>query len=171
VRVSAGGVPVAGTGIGSAFGVGLAIAVILEAASGVPETMRPVTELPDVERVYLGRTSERYVCHGCDRWTEMDRLADERGFERIENERGAVGYATIQPGALDPPSQPTLYECPSCHHKHVGRPSLKTPTYPLADASLTGGNGTTLGPRIGPETPKAPRLRGVHEWAVLGSNQ
>lgn len=87
-----------------------------------------MTELPDVERIYLARTNERYVCDGCDRWTEMERLADERGFEWIANERGEVGYATIQPGALDPPLQRTLYECPACHHKHVGRPSLKTPT-------------------------------------------
>lgn len=82
-----------------------------------------------IDRIYLGETGQRYVCDGCDAWVAMERMADSRGWERIEGENGEVGWASKGPGVpLDPPLEPTLYRCTRCGYEHVGPPSLKTPT-------------------------------------------
>jgi hypothetical protein len=81
----------------------------------------------DVDRVYLG-DSDRYVCDGCDAWAPMERMGDARCWEQITDADGQVGFASIDPGSLDPPPQPTLYRCTRCGHEHVGSPALKNPT-------------------------------------------
>ena len=96
--------------------------------TSAPEaTIGTMPSPPDVDRIYLGE-SKRHVCDGCDRWAEMERLGDARGWERIDAPAGQVGWAAIKPPALDPPLQPTLYRCPSCGHEHEGAPALDTPT-------------------------------------------
>jgi hypothetical protein len=88
----------------------------------------PMTDPLDIDRIYLGSTSDRYVCDSCDAWVEMERLADARGWEQIDGGDKGVGWASIDPGSLDPPLQPTLYRCSRCGYEHVGQPSLKNPT-------------------------------------------
>jgi hypothetical protein len=89
--------------------------------------VRGIPNVPNVDRIYVGDT-ERYVCNACDAWVVMERMADARGWERVDTGDGQVGWASIQPGPLDPPLQPTLYHCPRCGHEQVGLPSLKNPT-------------------------------------------